>query len=602
MKKLIFILVAAFGIARGTAQSIYYVSTTGSDSNPGTITQPFRNLQKLSAVGLKAGDIAYIRAGTYKSGVSTGSRGWSLTGLNGTSTNPILITAYSPDFANGGRVIFDCGDFAHTQNFYGIWLENSQFVTISGIRCTNVPQQPITTNGVATGNVTGAWWIINSSNCLIDNCEGDNSMAGFRLDDGANVTFNNCDAHNIDDPYTGPPTGKHGNSDGFGRWANNATGTIYRGCRAWWCSDDGYDMIDTKGTVTFDHCWSFWNGMKPGVYPPVHVSGSETYGDGNGFKMGGTQSTGGLTRFANNCIAASNWWNGFDQNAGFFTARFYNNTGYNCGNNDWKYGYNPPIPHVFKNNLTYKCKLVDGTSSDAAAWGANDHNSWNGISVTDADFVSLDDQQLANPRKPGGALPDITFLQLTPTSKLVNAGVDVGLPYTGTSPDIGAFELGAAQTFKNAEQAKNFQKNDCPPSNTGSAVTYTVPAGKYTSNVSQADADAKATADINQNGQNYANSTGTCTPVSAAFYSSQMQKSIRKNDCTLGVGSVVVYNVPKAKYTSDVSQAAADLKAKQEIDTNGQTYANSNGYCELSPTVTTQLKGIMHKAKTVLHK
>ncbi len=48
--------------------------------------------------------------------------------------------------------------------------------------------------------------------------------------------------------------------------------------------------------------------------------------------------------------------------------------------------------------------------------------------------------QLYRDRKPDGSLPDIDFLNLKPQSKLVDAGIDVGLDYYGIRPDIGAIE------------------------------------------------------------------------------------------------------------------------------------------------------------------
>jgi YD repeat-containing protein len=54
----------------------------------------------------------------------------------------------------------------------------------------------------------------------------------------------------------------------------------------------------------------------------------------------------------------------------------------------------------------------------------------------------------------------------------------------------------------------------CGAGFTGSSVTYTVPAGTYSSTLSIADADAKAQADVTANGQNYANDMGTCTATS----------------------------------------------------------------------------------------
>ncbi len=44
--------------------NIYYVSPSGLDSNPGTFTQPWRTISK-AARTVKAGDVVYIRGGTY---------------------------------------------------------------------------------------------------------------------------------------------------------------------------------------------------------------------------------------------------------------------------------------------------------------------------------------------------------------------------------------------------------------------------------------------------------------------------------------------------------------------------------------------------------
>jgi len=68
----------------------------------------------------------------------------------------------------------------------------------------------------------------------------------------------------------------------------------------------------------------------------------------------------------------------------------------------------------------------------------------------------------------------------------------------------------AKALYYNRTQSASFTKNNCPPGYTGSTVTYTVSAGTYGSDISQADADAQAQNDINANGQNYANASGTC--------------------------------------------------------------------------------------------
>lgn len=64
--------------------------------------------------------------------------------------------------------------------------------------------------------------------------------------------------------------------------------------------------------------------------------------------------------------------------------------------------------------------------------------------------------------------------------------------------------------FTNTVQSGTFTKNNCS-SGTGSSVTYTVPAGKYFSEISQADANQQAINEVNANGQSYANLHGTCS-------------------------------------------------------------------------------------------
>jgi len=67
--------------------------------------------------------------------------------------------------------------------------------------------------------------------------------------------------------------------------------------------------------------------------------------------------------------------------------------------------------------------------------------------------------------------------------------------------------------YQNIAKSQNFIRNDCAINKTGSSITYSVAAGAYTSTISQSDADAMAQMDINTNGQNYANTHGTCNPI-----------------------------------------------------------------------------------------
>ncbi len=74
----------------------------------------------------------------------------------------------------------------------------------------------------------------------------------------------------------------------------------------------------------------------------------------------------------------------------------------------------------------------------------SNHNSFDlPITLTEADFLDLDEAELVKPRQDNGDLPVIKMLHLTPDSKAIDQGVNVGLPFNGNAPDLGAFETDA---------------------------------------------------------------------------------------------------------------------------------------------------------------
>ncbi len=72
---------------------------------------------------------------------------------------------------------------------------------------------------------------------------------------------------------------------------------------------------------------------------------------------------------------------------------------------------------------------------------------------------------------------------------------------------------GCTQSFSNKAITEVFIKNDCGNGYIGGEVFYSIPAGRYTSTVSQAAADVQAQMELNLLGQNYANTNGTCIQV-----------------------------------------------------------------------------------------
>lgn len=134
--------------------------------------------------------------------------------------------------------------------------------------------------------------------------------------------------------------------------------------------------------------------------------------------------------------------------------------------------------------------------------------------------------------------------------------------------------------YRNKRQSALFTKEGCnPETEKGEELEYVVEAGKYTSIISQSDADDKAMKDIEQNGQNWVNEHGRC--ITILWYNVKKSKSFRKNDCDPDTeeGSLVTMTIEAGQFSSTISQEDADRKAEAELNAKGQDYANSHGTC-----------------------
>jgi hypothetical protein len=85
----------------------HYVSNSGNNANPGTLSEPWKTLQ-YAVTKIQAGDILYIRGGTYREVTS-----WN---ISGTETSPITIMNYQNE-----QVIIDGYDTIPA-NTGGTWM------------------------------------------------------------------------------------------------------------------------------------------------------------------------------------------------------------------------------------------------------------------------------------------------------------------------------------------------------------------------------------------------------------------------------------------------------------------------------------------------
>ncbi len=73
--------------------TVLYVATNGSDSNPGTISQPFQTISKaVSRIGNDQGGTIYVRGGTYAN-----TAVWIGSTNDGSATSPLVIQPYASE-------------------------------------------------------------------------------------------------------------------------------------------------------------------------------------------------------------------------------------------------------------------------------------------------------------------------------------------------------------------------------------------------------------------------------------------------------------------------------------------------------------------------
>jgi parallel beta-helix repeat protein len=406
----------------------YYIATNGDDKNPGTIDKPFKTWGKILNL-VKPGDLVYLRGGVYPA--VNDNHAVFLKGKNGAPGKYIRFWAYP-----GEKPILDCSNMTVVNYLCGVDF-NGDYWHFKGLEVKNVPQ-PRRSNGI--GYFCDAFSVQNSKNCIFENINTyHNAGIGFYL--GENVTNNlilNCDSYDNYDPYSYNSLGEPydgGNADGFrlSSTTNDAVNTI-RGCRSWGNSDDGYDCWGTEGILNIENCQAFRNGYLPETTTPK--------GDGNGFKFGATYipANGTYRRIVTNCLSFENRGQGFDQNAAICLMLFENNTAFK----NIQFGFYLCYGNVnnkLRNNIAVGNHVTNPAVQISLTANADQtNNSWNGIGADASQFFSLNTDNVMAARNSDGSLKNCDFLKLKQGSIYIDKGVDVGLPYTGKAPDLGAFE------------------------------------------------------------------------------------------------------------------------------------------------------------------
>lgn len=455
----IFSLLIFSALSLSLHAAVYYASPNGSGDGKSydTPTTFSKGIKLLS----NAGDTLYLLSGQYD------LPNTQIGNLNGSADKHIVISGYDGINEEGSYdAILDFRTVAYGTR--GLQIRNT---------CTYLHIKNLTLRYSGKNNLYNE-----GSYCLFENLDiygsGD---TGCQMKVGGYNTIKNVDSHDNFD-YEQMRTDGSGNSvadfggnaDGFADKQHNGAPNHYIGCRAWNNSDDGWDFFQRvndsySGYTILENCICYKNGPisydmtnhpryqtdKAWFDKMVGTSMTDRFGktititlkeypnigNGNGFKLGGDQTNHNV--MIHHSLSVANTVKGFDQNSNAGTMYVYNNTGVQNGTDYGFYNTNCGTLYL-RNNISFESQNKNTTSVKTVV--KNDYNTWNsGFGCSADDFLSTDSTGLLSARESDGSLPELAFMRLKEGSKLIDAGVEVGLAYSGDAPDLGCYEYSSGE-------------------------------------------------------------------------------------------------------------------------------------------------------------
>ncbi len=463
----------------------HYVGKTNcSDSGAGSQSQPFCHIQA-GLDALSAGDVLMILDGVYEERVYMAR--------SGTKSKPIVITGESENaILDAGCASFPC-DYNKIKGSYyieaedeyltsGFVMNDQSYVTLNGFTVRNAPWYGVEVNrstGLTLKNMT----IQNAVASLVNIYDSfdlkvlNNTLSGAHLGryttKGVLVNYPPEEAMSIvnTDGFEIAYNSMHdGMKEGINPKVGSRNGKVHHNTIRRFCAVGIYlteaDNVDVYSNTISDigyfkkdgkvqRCNDILSGTINTEYnfdEVITTEGGYGYEVGTGIMLAvGDLEPGiekGTLRNVNiynnvvsnvnvNCLAS---WDQIRENTltksgSFEDVHIYNNTFYNC--NLSKSGYGPAITldksskrFEIYNNIFMGAS--DGIEDNGSAGSNISHNLfYNTDSSAGTDNVESD------PQFTNASAGDFTLKSGSPA---IDAGTDVGLPFNGSKPDIGAFE------------------------------------------------------------------------------------------------------------------------------------------------------------------
>jgi len=471
MKKLI-VFICLLIVSIGVSATTYYVSTTGSDSNPGTNISEWLTLNKATSTAV-AGDIVIFKSGVYSYTYSGGTMADMV--RSGTSDAYITYRSQTPHGAilDGGNSASFCmsvsGSYLNIEGFEIRWFAATAIATPYG-----------STNSYV--NLRGLWIHDCGRVCIAEGSEG--------YQTGRGATYFHNLSHVIVERCTFNDIGRLSPAEG----CSTATGMLAFD-HALYLSGCSYFTI--QNNVFYNINRGFALQLYGETFTDDHISFiNNTCVDGNPQHPAGHVI---LWSNVSNILIADNIFKGH----GYYAIQIFQD-GYSSSN------------VIVRNNTTF--------GGNGILYFAT---TLTGVTISN-------NYTYTNPLFVGESVKNYALQSTSPCIGAgYNTGITTDFlnnPRIGAI-DIGAYEYqnGVVTTYYNSSVSATATKNNCGSGYNGSIVTYTVPANTYSSTVSQLTADNLAIADVNSNKQAYANSVGSCTLI----YSGGHGAIVNKNNVPL---------------------------------------------------------------------